>query len=206
MKSDATAKTTGQRSAEELCALGHCYFEGRYVPQSYEQAVVWYQKAARRGLADAQYCLGVCYERGSGVPKSYKQAVAWYKKAAAQGFADAQYRLAFCYDHGNGVRRSQSRALSCYLQAAKQLFDYDYHDFDYHEFVHVAPDKCRERIPASFSKSGFWYRHAVADRRRLAAALNPDLDIEADEDLSEKEWDEAEWKWNEISKSIKWEI
>ena len=38
-------------------ALGRCYAKGRGVPQSWEEAVYWYRKAAAQGSAKAQEAL-----------------------------------------------------------------------------------------------------------------------------------------------------
>ena len=63
------------------------------MPQDYDRAREWYQKAATAGDAGAMDSLGVLYENGYGVPQSYQKAKEWYQKAAAAGNADAQRRL-----------------------------------------------------------------------------------------------------------------
>ena len=55
-----------------------------------EEAIKWFEKAAQRGLAQAQFNLGVAYEIGYGVTQDKEEAVKWYTKAAQQGFAPAQ--------------------------------------------------------------------------------------------------------------------
>ena len=55
-----------------------------------EESVRWYEKAAKQGLAQAQFNFGACYEKGIGVKQDAKQALDWYKKAAAQGNEQAK--------------------------------------------------------------------------------------------------------------------
>ena len=90
------------------------------VPQSDENAVKWFTKAAEKGLASAQYNLGRCYENGDGISKSYEKAVEWYSKAANQGDARAQFGLGECYYNGWGVSKSYEKAVEWYTKAANQ--------------------------------------------------------------------------------------
>ena len=63
---------------------------GQGTPQSYEDAVVWFRKAAEQGNPAAQFNLGVAYAGGTGVPQSSEEARKWFQKAADQGFAPAK--------------------------------------------------------------------------------------------------------------------
>ena len=65
--------------------LGLMYDKGYGVPQDYEQARQWYEKAAAQGYAKAQYNLGVLYHNGNGVPKNLVQAHKWFNLSAAKG-------------------------------------------------------------------------------------------------------------------------
>ena len=67
-------------------------------------AVIWIQKAADQGYAEAQEKLGEMYARGrGGLAKDDAQAVSLFRKAAEQGFAQAQFTLGWAYDTGDGV-------------------------------------------------------------------------------------------------------
>ena len=66
------------------------YAKGRGVAQNYAQAVYWFKKSAKQGVALAQYILGVMYYNGLGVARSYVHAYYWYNKSAGQGHAKAQ--------------------------------------------------------------------------------------------------------------------
>ncbi|MDO4226597.1 MAG: hypothetical protein Q4C94_03890, partial [Neisseria sp.] len=62
------------------------YYYGR--AKSFDQAFVWFEKAAAQGYSEAQYNLGVLYSHhGYGVAQDYAQARQWFEKAAAQGYS-----------------------------------------------------------------------------------------------------------------------
>jgi TPR repeat protein len=69
------------------------YEEGYGVAQSDTEAAEWYQRAANRGHAEAQYFLGKMYSEGRDVAQSYAEAFEWYRKAANRGHAEAQHKL-----------------------------------------------------------------------------------------------------------------
>ncbi|KAF9029962.1 hypothetical protein BJ165DRAFT_1378429 [Panaeolus papilionaceus] len=56
-------------------------------------ALVFAEKAARKGLASAEFAMGYYAEVGVGQGRDLEGAVRWYKKAAAQGNTDAADRL-----------------------------------------------------------------------------------------------------------------
>ena len=69
------------------------YYNGRGVKKNYNKAFMWYEKAAKQGVAMAQFNLGDVYYKGRGVKQNYKKAFEWYEKAAKQGHVDAQLKL-----------------------------------------------------------------------------------------------------------------
>ena len=69
--------------------VGVCYFEGTYVEKDYGAAIAWFEKAADKGDAAAQYYLGKCCAQGLGMEKNVEKARAWYAKSAAQGYEPA---------------------------------------------------------------------------------------------------------------------
>jgi TPR repeat protein len=68
------------------------------VPQDQKTALEFFNKAASKGFARAQYELGDCFERGLvGCEKDIKEAEQWYLKAADSGEIDAQICLGHIY-------------------------------------------------------------------------------------------------------------
>ena len=65
------------------------YELGQGVARNYVEAANWYGKAAKQGLANAEYNLGSMYERGAGFPIDTRRASLWYGKAALKGLETA---------------------------------------------------------------------------------------------------------------------
>lgn len=77
------------------CSPEYYYEKGKELSKNgeYDKAFEYYQKAAEKGYAQAQFTLGVCYFNGDDVEKDLSEAVKWYRKAADQGHAEAQNAL-----------------------------------------------------------------------------------------------------------------
>ncbi|MDE6241404.1 MAG: sel1 repeat family protein [Anaeroplasmataceae bacterium] len=101
--------------------LASVYLHGMFgVPQNYVTAKYWLEKAAKNGVAEAQYHLGVLYDNGWGCSQDYNMARYWYEKSAAQNDSAAQYNLGYMYYHGHGVEKNYLIAASWYEKAANQ--------------------------------------------------------------------------------------
>ncbi|ACE06262.1 hypothetical protein Aasi_0895 [Candidatus Amoebophilus asiaticus 5a2] len=70
--------------------LGWMYQYGQGVGQNDQEAVLWYQKAAKQEHIVAQFRLASMYEHGQGVTKDLQEATKWYQKAADQRLPAAQ--------------------------------------------------------------------------------------------------------------------
>jgi TPR repeat protein len=72
-----------------------------------KQAFPLLARAARAGIAEAEYRMGRCYLEATGVPPSRVQGVRWLERAANQGYVEAQAQLATLsiqgYASGAGV-------------------------------------------------------------------------------------------------------
>jgi TPR repeat protein len=94
--------------------LGELYYHGHGVAEDDLQARHWFERAARQGLADAQFHLGNMYAYGQApVPEGTdpaRVAAQWYFEAARQGHADAQYSLGILFLTGSGVLASEAEA------------------------------------------------------------------------------------------------
>jgi GAF domain/Sel1 repeat len=86
------------------------YADGEGVPQNYQDAMVWFAKAAANGNDNAQWKLGLGYIKGIGVPHDERKAVVWFKRAANHGDIRAQSALSDLYLIGRGVPRDYVRA------------------------------------------------------------------------------------------------
>lgn len=112
----------GQAQAQVRLALLH--YHGHGVPESNVQAQQWFERAARQGLAEAQFHLGNMYAFGLVTlpPEEDAQRLAaqWYFEAARQGHAEAQYSLGILFLTGSGVVASPGEARKWIERAAAQ--------------------------------------------------------------------------------------
>jgi TPR repeat protein len=77
--------------------LGVCYYYGKVVESSQDEAMKWWLKAAEHGHQKAQCNVGTLLFLRKGGRESDVEAVKWFRLAAKQGDALAQCNLAFCY-------------------------------------------------------------------------------------------------------------
>jgi hypothetical protein len=75
-------------------------WSGRLGRQATPESVRWYERAARLGVAEAQYDLARAYELGHGTVQNLMQAEFWYREAATQGHDRAAEALARLYANG----------------------------------------------------------------------------------------------------------
>ena len=64
--------------------MGNLYETGTHVIKNYTMAAEWYQLAAEKGVAEAQYNLGAMLARGVGVKQDLPAALDFFNRAAAQ--------------------------------------------------------------------------------------------------------------------------
>jgi TPR repeat protein len=108
--------------ARAQSTLGGMYASGLGVPQSYTEAVGWFQKSAAQGFAEGETNLGIATGNGQGIAKDEAKAAALFRKAADQGYAPGEYYMGNMYRFGTGVKQSPEDALSWYRKAAEKAF------------------------------------------------------------------------------------
>jgi localization factor PodJL len=87
------------------------FAEGRGVTLSNEDQAHWLERAAKQGLAPAQFRLGGLYEKGIGVRKDLLRARDLYLAAAQKGNAKAMHNLAvLCAEGASGAPDYESAA------------------------------------------------------------------------------------------------
>lgn len=104
---------------EAQFAIGSCFQNGEWVPQSYKKAFQYYKLAADQGHSQAQVSLAILYESGLGVEKDYHQAFHYVKLAANQGSPVGFAVLGKFYAEGKGIEKSPNVAIHYYLMAAE---------------------------------------------------------------------------------------
>ena len=88
----------------------------------FNDALLWYRRAAEAGSAMAQTNLGAIYANGSGgFARNDREAVRLYRLAAAQGIPRAQNSLGYMYETGRGgLIQDDVQAVRLYRLAAEQ--------------------------------------------------------------------------------------
>jgi len=96
------------------------YYKGDGVGKDFRKAAEWFEKAAAKGHAGAQYNLGILSYLGQGGPQDFATAAKWFNRAAEAGHAAAQYNLGFMYYEGKGVKKDDLQAYTWIDRAANQ--------------------------------------------------------------------------------------
>lgn len=113
-----------QGDAKAQYALGHALV--RPIPphmgpvREGEEAVVWLEKSANAGNADAAFLLGYMFQYAVGVTKDVGRSVTWLTKAADAGNESAMITLAATYKVGDGVMKNRIKARDLYARAAEK--------------------------------------------------------------------------------------
>lgn len=93
---------------------------GEDQPQDLLVAFNWYEKAALKGHALAQYHVSYMLMMGIGAEKNLEKAFNWASKSADQGLSEAQFNLGMMYKRGEGVLENIGEAFNWTLKAAEQ--------------------------------------------------------------------------------------
>ena len=133
---------------------GNKYYYGQGVTKNYQEAIMWYRKAADQGHALSQLMLGYIYDSGEGVRENDQEAVRWYKLAAEQGNVEAQHSLGYMHANGLGIPKNDQEAVKWYRLAAEQ----GHAEAQYSLGRHYANDRS---IGRSYVEAVKWYRLAA---------------------------------------------
>ncbi len=108
-----------QGDFQAMYDVGRMYERGRGTETDINQALGWYEKAAKNGQnSNASARIGILYLDGQGVPQDYARAYKHLSEAANAGVPAAQYYLALMYEEGHGLKPNPAAALSWYKKAA----------------------------------------------------------------------------------------
>ena len=112
-------KSAQDGDAESQEYLGEFYCTGQHgMPQNFEKALFWFEKAANQENSTAQNNLGYLYSNGKGTSQDYSKALYWFTKAIENGNADAYLNLGNMYRLGQGVPVDLMRAVQLFRESA----------------------------------------------------------------------------------------
>ncbi len=144
------------------------YAEGRGLPQNLGEAADWFERAARQGLAPAQFRLGGFYEKGFGVKKDLDAARRLYLAAADAGNAKAMHNLAVLYAEGIDGKPDYQNAAKWFRKAA----DYGLTDSQYNLGILYGRGIGMEtNLPEAYK----WFTLAARDGDRESASKRDDV-------------------------------
>ncbi|MBY5716184.1 hemagglutinin [Rhizobium leguminosarum] len=173
-KSLADAASGGDVLA--LFEIGARYSDGRNgLTVDQKQAANWYQLAADKGFAPAQYRLGSMYEKGNGVERDIAKAKGFYEQAANQGNASAMHNLAVLYASGALGQQDYATAASWFTKAANLGIT----DSQFNLAILCARGN---GVPADLEESYKWFaiaakagdKDAAQKRDEVAKAMKPE--------------------------------
>ena len=98
-------------AAEEL---GTLYYEGKYIEQDYQKAVMWFRTSINKLLPIGYFKLGQCFYYGHGVEQDYAKAFDSYFKGVMTGYINNVLVLADMYMNGVFVIKDEAFAIRLY--------------------------------------------------------------------------------------------
>jgi len=98
--------------------VGVRFAEGKGIAPNLDEAVKWYDRAARAGVVPATFRLGTLYEKGLSVKKDVDTARRYYLQAAERGNAKAMHNLAVLDADGGGSGANYNGASQWFRKAA----------------------------------------------------------------------------------------
>lgn len=103
----------GNLAAEVL--LGDLYAKS----YQWNDAMEWYETAAKHGAPYAQLQIAMIYLEGKGVRKDIRQALSWIVSSAKLDYSPSQLMLAKLYHEGKLIEKNDYLAFEWYLACAK---------------------------------------------------------------------------------------
>ena len=150
------------------------FAEGRLVPVNNQEAVRWFDIAAKKGLVPALFRLGTFYEKGIGVKKNLAIARDLYRAAADKGHGKAMHNLAVLYAEGVDGRPDYRMAAQWFRKAA----DRGVADSQYNLAILYARGVGVEQ---NFAESYKWFYLAAKDGDRDAAQKRDEVAAHLDQ-------------------------
>ena len=86
------------------------YVDGRGVAKSWAQGLIYFRKAAEKGLTESRYMIALSYFQGDGQIQNRRLAYEGFRETAIDGYADSQYMLSFMLLDGTDVKRRSAQA------------------------------------------------------------------------------------------------
>ncbi len=172
--------SSNPKGSSEQYRLGNHYYECN----NFDQAVIWFEKAANQGHILAQRICGDAYSDPHGVfqftETNFHQSLYWYEKAAEQGDGEAQYRCSiltsFALEYMNGWSKEEQN-LPKSIKFLKQSAESGYAKAQFELGIRFSFDS---EIGVNQTKVKFWVEEAanqgyIDAQVKLAEIYNDDF-------------------------------
>lgn len=153
----------------------------------YYGGIIWLERTAEKGYADAQHDLGLRTLHGDGLAQDSHKAAQLFTQAAEQNYAASQYELARLYAVGNGVGQDYSLAMLWHTKAAYQGYARSLYEIALlNEAGYGVPkDLIKAHMFAQIASSN-QHAKAIALKERLTQQLTPEQVVQAQ--IMGKQW------------------
>ena len=108
--------TNNQPEETDPIIIGNDY----YIKLDYDNALIWYKKAADQGVLEAFSLLGDLYSNNRWSKKNDKLAFNYFLEAAKGGMSYAQNRIGVFYNDGIGTQIDYQKAHDWFIKSAEQ--------------------------------------------------------------------------------------
>jgi TPR repeat protein len=173
IRSSAEANNT-----EAQYYLGEMYYEGKYVPQSYSEAIGWFDKCGNSGSGTwwTRSCLETpakMYTQGQGVTRDPAKVAFYYQKLFDTGwgnFDDPQQEdiLLTLYCGGEGIPMDRPKAFALFKNNANKSVPFD-------ELGVGTMYQMGWGVEQDLAEAFNWYRKAAADKNYSSAKAKADF-------------------------------
>ncbi|QKJ50254.1 sel1 repeat family protein [Proteus vulgaris] len=85
--------------------------------EKYDEAIIYYQEAIKKGDPAAMNSMGLLYQHGFGVKRDINKAVKFYQDATEQDEIGGLINLGLMYEEGLGVPQNYKKAIELYTRA-----------------------------------------------------------------------------------------
>jgi TPR repeat protein len=165
-------------NAEAQYYFGEMYYEGKYVPQSYSEAIGWFDKCGKSGSGGwwTRSCLETpakMYMQGQGVTRDPAKVAFYYQKLFDNGwgnFDDPQQEdiLLTLYCGGEGIPMDRPKAFALFKNNADKNVPFD-------ELGVGTMYQMGWGVEQDLAEAFNWYRKAAADKNYSSAKAKADF-------------------------------
>jgi uncharacterized protein len=159
---------------DAMVELARILVEDSRLKSNATQAVVWAEKAADLGSADAEWLLSELYEAGRGVQSSSEKSFQHALIAAKGGHPQAQYEVGLKYATGRGVTKDKAASVTWFGMSATQGVTIAQFNLA-QRFEHGEGTLSNRVMALGFYRLAAEGKDGIADAARSAARLESEL-------------------------------